>query len=87
MWAAIALYQGQEDNTYYRRVGTSIAAPGGRQLRETDVAILGDDTIHAAHNPRHYRPSTSTSATTDTACSVVWRRPGSGRCQTTEAGA
>ncbi len=52
MWAAIALYQGQEDNTFYRRVGASIAASGGRQLRETDVALLGDDTIHAVHNPR-----------------------------------
>jgi predicted metal-dependent enzyme (double-stranded beta helix superfamily) len=52
MWAAIGLYGGQEDNTFYRRVGSGIAVAGGRELRERDVALLGDDTIHAVVNPR-----------------------------------
>jgi predicted metal-dependent enzyme (double-stranded beta helix superfamily) len=52
MWAAIGLYGGQEDNDFYRRVGDGIAPSGGRQLRETEVALLGDDTIHAVSNPR-----------------------------------
>lgn len=52
MWAAIAIYGGQEDNTFYRRQGTWLTESGGRQLRERDVALLGDDTIHAVHNPR-----------------------------------
>lgn len=52
MWAAIGLYGGQEDNTFYRRSGTGIIASGGRELRTGDVALLGDDTIHAVANPR-----------------------------------
>jgi predicted metal-dependent enzyme (double-stranded beta helix superfamily) len=52
MWAAIGLYGGQEDNTFYRRSGDGIIESGGRQLRTGDVALLGDDTIHAVTNPR-----------------------------------
>jgi predicted metal-dependent enzyme (double-stranded beta helix superfamily) len=51
MWAAIGLYGGQEDNAFYRRVGDGIAPSGGRELRTGDVALLGDDTIHAVTNP------------------------------------
>jgi predicted metal-dependent enzyme (double-stranded beta helix superfamily) len=53
MWAAIGLYGGQENNTFYRRVADSIVVSGGRELRDGDVALLGDDTIHEVHNPRH----------------------------------
>lgn len=52
MWAAIGLYGGQEDNTFYRRVGSGITESGGRELQTGDVALLGDDTIHAVTNPR-----------------------------------
>jgi predicted metal-dependent enzyme (double-stranded beta helix superfamily) len=52
MWAAIGLYGGQEDNTFYRRTGEGIVQSGGRQLHTGDVALLGDDTIHAVANPR-----------------------------------
>lgn len=52
MWAAIGLYGGQEDNTFYRRVGTTITVSGGRELRTGDVAVLGRDAIHAVANPR-----------------------------------
>jgi predicted metal-dependent enzyme (double-stranded beta helix superfamily) len=52
MWAAIGLYGGQEDNTFYRRAGGGIAVSGGRELRTGDVALLGDDTIHSVKNPR-----------------------------------
>jgi predicted metal-dependent enzyme (double-stranded beta helix superfamily) len=52
MWAAIGLYGGQEDNTFYRRSGEGIVVSGGRELRTGDVALLGDDTIHAVENPR-----------------------------------
>jgi predicted metal-dependent enzyme (double-stranded beta helix superfamily) len=51
MWAAIGLYQGQEDNTFYRRAGDGIVVAGGRELRTGDVALLGDDAIHAVTNP------------------------------------
>ena len=52
MWAAIGLYGGQEDNTFYRRSGPGIVVSGGRELRTGDVVLLGDDTIHAVANPR-----------------------------------
>jgi predicted metal-dependent enzyme (double-stranded beta helix superfamily) len=51
MWAAIGLYCGQEDNTLYRRDHATIVESGGRQLRTSDVILLGDDTIHAVANP------------------------------------
>jgi predicted metal-dependent enzyme (double-stranded beta helix superfamily) len=55
MWAVIGIYAGQEDNAFFRRAapGTSILTEtGGNQLYESDVALLGDDTIHGVHNPR-----------------------------------
>jgi predicted metal-dependent enzyme (double-stranded beta helix superfamily) len=54
MWAAIAVYGGQEDNAFYRRSGPgerTLAATGGRELVTGDVALLGHDTIHAVTNP------------------------------------
>ena len=51
MWAAIGLYAGQEDNTFYRRVPGAIEESGGRQIRVREVALLGSDTIHAVTNP------------------------------------
>ena len=52
MWAAIGIYTGQEDNTFYRRSPEGVVPSGGTQLQEQDVALLGDDTIHAVFNPR-----------------------------------
>jgi predicted metal-dependent enzyme (double-stranded beta helix superfamily) len=52
MWAAIGLYGGQEDNTFYRRTGDGIVPSGRRELTTGQVALLGDDTIHAVANPR-----------------------------------
>jgi predicted metal-dependent enzyme (double-stranded beta helix superfamily) len=51
MWAAIAIYQGQEDNTLYRRQGGEIVAAGGKEMRSGDVMLLGDDVIHSVVNP------------------------------------
>lgn len=55
MWAVIGIYAGQEDNAFFRRVAPGaprLAESGGKQLFESDVAVLGDETIHAVHNPR-----------------------------------
>ena len=52
MWAAIAIYAGQEDNTFYRRLPRGLKASGGKELRDGDVILLGDDTIHSVTNPR-----------------------------------
>ena len=50
LWAAIGIYGGQEDNTFYRRGGADaggrIVESGGRVYEAGDVALLGDDVIH-----------------------------------------
>ena len=54
MWAAIGIYAGQEDNTFYRRTGPgerTLDESGGRVLAVGDVLLLGDDTIHSVANP------------------------------------
>jgi predicted metal-dependent enzyme (double-stranded beta helix superfamily) len=51
MWAVIGIYAGQEDNTFFRRDGTRLIESGGKRLETTDVAVLGDDTIHQVANP------------------------------------
>jgi predicted metal-dependent enzyme (double-stranded beta helix superfamily) len=51
MWAAIAIYGGQEDNTFYRRAEHGIEVSGGKELRQHDVLLMGDDTVHAVTNP------------------------------------
>jgi predicted metal-dependent enzyme (double-stranded beta helix superfamily) len=54
MWAAIGIYAGQEDNTFYRRAGDrrqQLTESGTKQLRSGDVLVLGDDAIHAVANP------------------------------------
>jgi predicted metal-dependent enzyme (double-stranded beta helix superfamily) len=54
MWAAIGIYSGQEDNTFYRRAADgrgTLAESGGAQLAPGDTVLLGDDTIHRVDNP------------------------------------
>jgi predicted metal-dependent enzyme (double-stranded beta helix superfamily) len=51
MWAAIGIYGGYEDNTFYRRDGSTIVESGGKRLAEGDVQLLGDDAIHCVTNP------------------------------------
>jgi predicted metal-dependent enzyme (double-stranded beta helix superfamily) len=51
MWAAIGIYTGGEDNTFFRRDGTTIVESGGRSLRPGDLCLLGDDAVHGVHNP------------------------------------
>jgi predicted metal-dependent enzyme (double-stranded beta helix superfamily) len=54
MWAAIGIYGGGEDNTFYRRADDSIVAAGGRELRMRDTLVLGDEVIHSVKNPRQH---------------------------------
>lgn len=53
-WAVIGVYNGQEDNTFYRKVasGETIEPAGGRSLRDGDVLTLGPEGIHSIANPR-----------------------------------
>jgi predicted metal-dependent enzyme (double-stranded beta helix superfamily) len=52
MWAAIGVYAGQEDNAYFRRTADALEETGGRELREGEVLLLGDDAIHSVRNRR-----------------------------------
>jgi predicted metal-dependent enzyme (double-stranded beta helix superfamily) len=51
MWAAIGIYGGVEDNTLYRRGPDRISPSGGREIRESEVLVLGVDAIHSVANP------------------------------------
>jgi predicted metal-dependent enzyme (double-stranded beta helix superfamily) len=52
MWAVIGIYQGAEDNQFYRRgSGGFLVESNGRRLEVGDVAVLGESTIHAVSNP------------------------------------
>jgi predicted metal-dependent enzyme (double-stranded beta helix superfamily) len=51
MWALIGLYQGREDNTFYRRDPAGLVEAGGRQLGAPDAALLGQHLIHSVSNP------------------------------------
>lgn len=56
MWAAIGIYSGREDNSFYRRThadgdGRVLTESGGKRLAVGDVVLLGDDAIHAVYNP------------------------------------
>jgi predicted metal-dependent enzyme (double-stranded beta helix superfamily) len=51
MWAAIGIYDGREENRFFRRNGSTIMPSGGKELDEGDVLLLGDDAIHSVHNP------------------------------------
>lgn len=51
MWAVIGVYDGQENNTFYRRSGDSLEKAGGKDLKTGDTTVLGEDGIHAIENP------------------------------------
>jgi len=54
MWAAIGIYSGQEDNSFYRRDPerpTTVTSTGGKELKVGDVLVLGKDAIHGVANP------------------------------------
>ena len=57
MWAVNGIYEGQEDNTFFRRQADRLVESGGRQLAVAESAILGRDVIHAVTNP-HRRACT-----------------------------
>jgi len=52
-WAVIGVYEGQEDNTFYRLVDSSrrIEESGRRNLRQEEVLTLSTEAIHKIANP------------------------------------
>lgn len=51
MFAVIGIYAGREDNVFWERTGTTIAASGAESLGVGDVATLDRDVIHSVLNP------------------------------------
>ena len=51
MWAVIAVYQGVEDNEFFRRDDDGLVPSNGRRLEPGDAVVLGESTIHAVANP------------------------------------
>jgi len=51
MWAVIGVYEGQENNHFYRRSENGLEAAGKKQVHQSDVLVLGQEVIHAIENP------------------------------------
>jgi predicted metal-dependent enzyme (double-stranded beta helix superfamily) len=56
MWAAIGIYSGIEDNSFFRRTPTDdrrrmLTESGGKRLGVGDVLVLGGEAVHGVHNP------------------------------------
>ncbi len=51
MWAVVGIYQGHEDNQFFRRSETGLVESSGSSLGVSDTLAMGDDTIHAIRNP------------------------------------
>jgi predicted metal-dependent enzyme (double-stranded beta helix superfamily) len=56
MWAVIGIYEGQEDNTFFRRAGPDPSKAGlekanTRRIRAGQAILLGADVVHAIENP------------------------------------
>ncbi len=51
MFAVIGLYEGREDNIFWRRTEPGIEAAGAKSLGRGEVATLGRDIIHSVLNP------------------------------------
>jgi predicted metal-dependent enzyme (double-stranded beta helix superfamily) len=51
MWAVIGIYEGQENNTFYRRSGEGVEEINRREIRAGEAILLGPEVIHAIENP------------------------------------
>ena len=51
IWAIVGIYEGQEDNVFYRNLGDRLAESERHEVRAPGVLVLGGTTIHAISNP------------------------------------
>ena len=51
MWAVIAVYEGREDNAFFKRMAGGLVAAGEKHLDAGDAVLLSARTIHAVTNP------------------------------------
>jgi predicted metal-dependent enzyme (double-stranded beta helix superfamily) len=51
MWAVIGIYEGQEDNTFFREEDDDLTASHSVTLKVGDVLVISPEDIHAIANP------------------------------------
>jgi predicted metal-dependent enzyme (double-stranded beta helix superfamily) len=51
MFSVVGIYEGREDNIFWRRTESAIEAAGAKSLGAGEVATLGRDIIHSVLNP------------------------------------
>ncbi len=51
LWAVVGIYEGQEDNTFYRLVDGQVRSIERHEVRAPGVLTLDGNTIHAIANP------------------------------------
>ena len=51
VWAVIGIYEGQENNTFYRRSSEGLEEINRREIRAGEAILLGPEVIHAIENP------------------------------------
>ena len=51
MWAVIGIYEGQENNTFYRRSEGGLEPVNTREVTAGEAILLGPDIVHAIENP------------------------------------
>ena len=51
MWATIALYEGRENNIFWKRQDDSIVPIGAETVCSGEVFSIESDVIHSVHNP------------------------------------
>jgi predicted metal-dependent enzyme (double-stranded beta helix superfamily) len=51
MWSVVGIFDGREDNVFWRRTERSIEAAGARSIGTGEIALLGRDIIHSVTNP------------------------------------
>jgi predicted metal-dependent enzyme (double-stranded beta helix superfamily) len=50
-WAVIGIYEGREENTFYRRAADGLEETNHRDIAAGEAILLGAEVIHAIHNP------------------------------------
>jgi predicted metal-dependent enzyme (double-stranded beta helix superfamily) len=51
MWAVIGIYEGQENNTFFRRAGERLDQVNTREVSAGEAMLLGPNVVHAIENP------------------------------------
>ena len=50
MWAVIGIYEGEEENTFYRRGEAGLVETNRRTVHTGEAVLLGEDVVHAIEN-------------------------------------